>query len=248
MSIKRDVQTLVYLKQQEKEQKTIEEQQQKELEQLKKDIINIIDFVLDEPIQEQKDILHYYLNNKNELIDDIYLKLLDIKIIIEDKKNRVVSDTGLLKAKKNKISKYKGYNEQRLKDFINDLLIEYVKKWEKEQQQKEKSNNQEQVNTILDNIIGIYEHSNKDNDVLRGFKTDKGLDLVLNYCNIEKSTQSIFNYKKALKCFLNNYIIEEHESTKAQTKNKRTIAGLSLPVALFGGVLGIFEAVQHNKR
>lgn len=252
MSIKKDIQTLAYLQQKEQEAKTLEQQQLKELEQLKKDVVNLIDAELIEVLDNnEQDLLYYYFNNKYELIDNIYLKLINIKIKQRKKNTGKVKANGITSFDYEYIEKYKSYNQEHLKEFIEKELYNYIKSITKEQKEeqkatKEKENKKKSVQRFIDILMETKNICGYSDDIFRNkLKSGQDLKIIFDYYGYNlNDAVAITNYKKAKKIYLNN-ILEPPETQ--EVKEKRTIAGLSIPTALLGIVLGIFEGAAKKR-
>jgi len=251
MSIKKDLQTIAFLKQQEQEKKTLQEQELEELEKLKKDIINLIDAELIEILDDEelkKDLLYYYFNNRYNLIDDIYNKLINIKIKSKVDGSGGVSSSGLIKYKYNYISKYQNYNSNNLKILIDETLKDYILKISREQRQQEKEEKRKQKQEqeiqkemFLNLLIELFNESNlKSYEFYKILLKDDARHKIFYNCYIEENLKNLETYQEAVKRFKKLF-----NPVKEETRRKAKTGGLLTIGAI---VLGIFEGLNKTKK
>ena len=237
MGLKQDLQTIAYLKEKEEEQKQIDLQQQKELAELKKDIIKLIDIELMEINQNQ--VLLFYFDNKYELIDNIYNKLMTITKKI--KKSSRYDELGNTSIIYEEAKKYQDYNRNNLTQFIDDILYDYIKKLNKEEKEKEKEELKQIDDVFFDVLNATYKDSKLSaKDFYNTGKKQELIDKVFNYCNIQQNQRTIKSYFKALREIKNMYQVQDiKQDKKTSRKGNYTLLAIGL---------GIWEGLANNKK
>ena len=245
MSLKKDIQTMAYLQEKEQEAKTLQEQQQQELEQLKKDVILLIDGyfmeILDDE-EQKKGLYNYYIFNKYEIIDNIYYKLINIKTKEKQEKSGNVNGCGVVKYKYNYILKYKDYNAGHLREFIADLLDDYIRKKAKETKEEQKAKEEETTKKIFDYLVNLYNIANCESFLFYEVLTRESTrENTFTDLKLSSTLDNLKAYKKAVASFKGFYCIGNKPKAQRKQKGGGLLYGLAI-------ALGVAEGLTKSKK
>ena len=273
-SIKRALNELADIKQEEQKHKQAEELEALYFEELKKDINILIENEFEEITEN---LITFYLDNKNELIQNIYNNLFNqdlfYKLVINDdltpikkieieniKFNQNISDDDLLKIMiidgdnllKNifvKISKYNeaDFKEDKIKLLIDNLITEKIKLINDSEVLYTKESEKELQKKIL-NIMFEIKKRGKDSEVIYSIFRDyeeNGLKEILK-SDFKINLDNINNLKAYNKAVEEFKKLFKIKEPTTTEKRRKSIFGLNPLVGLFAIFVGICEGASKK--